>query len=250
MTGAEFITALDNPVPARAGAYLASMVERRASGEPLQYTLGSWSFRTLDLMVDRRVLIPRPETEIVAGIAIEEAKARRGDRVTVVDLGTGSGAIALSIAAEVPGAEVWGTDVSEDALEVARANLCGLGGFAATRVRLVCGSWFDALPDHLAGCVDILVANPPYIADEEMIDSTVDRWEPRVALRSGPTGLEAIAAILGDALRWTTTDGVVVLEIAPHQTGDAQGLASRAGFRTTEVFRDLAERDRVLVARR
>ena len=250
MTAAELVTALDHAVPARAGAHFASMVERRASGEPLQYALGSWSFRTLDLMVDRRVLIPRPETEVVAGIAIEAAKGRRGGRVTVVDLGTGSGAIALAIAAEVPGAEVWGTDVSEDALEVARANLCGLGGLAAARVRLARGSWFDALPDELAGSVDVVVANPPYIPDDEVIDPAVDGWEPRVALRSGPTGLEALEAILSDAPRWITADGVVVLEIAPNQTGDVRALASRAGFRTAEVVRDLAGRDRVLVTRR
>ena len=137
------------------------MVERRLRGEPLQYVLGSWSFRNLDLFVDPRVLIPRPETEITAQIAIDEAVkrgARHGTRdawtgtdttFTVADLGTGSGAIALSLVTELADAEVWATDASADALAVARANLAGTGS-AAARVRVAHGDWFDALPSDSA----------------------------------------------------------------------------------------------------
>src|SRR5688500_3110506 len=124
------------------------MAERRLAGEPLQYVLGSWGFRTLDLFVDPRVLIPRPETEAVAGLAIEALAAidRPG---LAADLGTGSGAIALAMAAERwPHVQVWATDLSADALAVARANLAALGRRGAV-VRLVQGDWFGALPDEL-----------------------------------------------------------------------------------------------------
>jgi release factor glutamine methyltransferase len=245
----ELLLALDDVVPARAGAYLTAMLGRRTAGEPLQYALGRWGFRSLDLMVDRRVLIPRPETEVVAGVAVEEAR-RFGGPVLVADLGTGSGAIALSIAAEVPGAEVWATDVSAGAVDVASANLCGLGGFAAARVRVARGAWYDALPTELAGRVHVIVSNPPYVADGEELPPEVDEWEPRDALRAGPTGLECLAAVITGAPRWLRADGVLVLEHAPHQAADVTELALAAGFAPVDISKDLAGRDRVAVARR
>src|SRR5206468_3011716 len=120
-------------------------------GEPLQYVLGHWGFRTLDLLVDPCVLIPRPETEVVAGAAIDELRRINGR--TALDLGTGSGAIGLAIAVEVPSAQVWAVDRSPDALDVARANLAGIGR-AGARVRLLESDWFAALPDELRGAVD------------------------------------------------------------------------------------------------
>ena len=248
-TPAELIVNLDNAVPARAGAHLSTMVARRAAGEPLQYALGRWGFRTLDLMVDRRVLIPRPETEQVAGLAIDEAR-RLASPVVAADLGTGSGAIALSLAVEVPAAEVWATDASAGALDVASANLCGVGGWAATRVRLALGSWFEALPPSLRGQLGVVVSNPPYIADDEVLPAEVEAWEPRDALRAGPSGLECLAAIIAEAPAWLRPDGVLVVELAPHQAGEAEGLAKQAGFASVEVEADLAGRERALVARR
>ena len=135
-------------------------VARREAGEPLQYVVGSWGFRRLDLAVDRRALIPRPETEVTAEVAIDAA--RRIAEPIVVDLGTGSGAIGLSVAWECRHAHVWATDRSSEALEVARANLAGLGR-AGARVRLAAGDWFGALPDDLVGRVDVAVSNPPYV---------------------------------------------------------------------------------------
>ena len=164
------------------------MVARRAHGEPLQYVLGRWGFRTLDLLVDRRVLIPRPETEVVAGLAIDALAAL--DRPGVaVDLGTGSGAIALSLAAERwPHVEVWATDVSPDALAVARANLAGLGRRAAV-VRLLEGTGSSALPGDLRGRVDVIVSNPPYVPADAPLPAgggaTGSRTTPLVP---GPTG--------------------------------------------------------------
>ena len=240
----------------------AALVERRVAGEPLQYVLGRWAFRTLDLMVDRRVLIPRPETEQVVEVGLAEfdrlasgatplANGGRPDRLIAVDLGTGSGAIALALAAERPGAEVWATDISPAALEVAGANLAGLGGRAAARVRLASGRWWSALPEHLRGQVDLTVSNPPYVSSGEMegLDAEVSDWEPKVALEAGPTGLEAVREILCGALGWVRPGGVVVLEIAPHQSAAAAATAREAGFAAVEVHPDLAGRDRALVAR-
>ena len=242
---------------ARARARFEALVERRAAGEPLQYVLGRWGFRTLDLMVDRRVLIPRPETEQVVEIALRVLDelgdpGEPGDPHVAVDLGTGSGAIALSLAAERPGLEVWATDSSADALAVATANLAGLGGHAAARVRTAQGDWWTALPQHLQGRVDLLVSNPPYIATAELaeLDPTVTGHEPRTALEAGPTGLEAIRRILSGADPWLRPTAAVVLEIAPHQADPAAALAREAGLADVSIHQDLTGRDRALVARR
>jgi release factor glutamine methyltransferase len=247
----------------RAGAALDALVARRVAGEPLQYVLGAWGFCGLDLLVDRRVLIPRPETEIVAQVAIEEVE-RLGERVgradpwagavtryAVADLGTGSGALALALASALPDAEVWAVDASEPALAVARANVAGVGTPGA-RVRIGHGSWFDALPTELRGALRLVVSNPPYVAEHEVADlpDVVARWEPRDALVSGPTGLEALAAIVAAAPEWLEPRGTLVLELAPHQAGAVRDLAVQAGFAEVVVVNDLTGRDRVLVARR
>ena len=246
--GADFHLTLDEPVTTRALAFFDSMVERRAVGEPLQYVLGAWGFRSLDLYVDRRVLIPRPETEQVVEVALAELRKLSPPKPLVVDLGTGSGAVALSFAVEVPEAQVWATDASADALAVARANLAGIGR-AAARVRLEEGDWFAALPKLLQGRVHLVVSNPPYVADGDTLPPEVADWEPAGALFSGPTGLEAAGAILAEAPLWLTRPGACVLEIAFHQTADATALAYDAGFQDVEVRPDLAGLDRALVAR-
>lgn len=247
--GGEFHTSLDEPVPERARPFVESMVARRSAGEPLQYVLGRWAFRTLDLYIDAGVLIPRPETEELVDVAIVELGRIGLDRPpVVVDLGTGSGAIALAFATEVRTAEVYGVERSAPALSVARANLAGLGR-AATRVRLLEGSWYDALSPALHSRVDLIVSNPPYIADDEELPDDVALWEPAEALRAGPTGLEQIETILLGAPKWLARPGLVVLELAPHQAGEARSMATDAGFDSVEVRPDLSGRDRVLVAR-
>ena len=246
--GADLMLHLDDDVPARAIPFARGMVERRAAGEPLQYVVGRWGFRHLDLLVDRRVLIPRPETEFVVEVAVGEAR-RLGPTLTVVDLGTGSGAIALSMAVELPESSVWATDVSSEALAVARANLAGLGSRDARRVRMAEGAWFDALPADLRGRVDVVVSNPPYVAASEVLPPVVADWEPAEALVSGSTGLEAIEAILDAATGWLARPGVLVLEIAPHQAGPAAERARQAGFTLVDVRPDLQGRLRALVAR-
>jgi release factor glutamine methyltransferase len=250
--GVEFVRGLDENVTERGMHFHDLMVERRLSGEPLQYVLGRWAFRTLDLFVDPRVLIPRPETEMVAGIAINAAKAMRSngsDRLTVVDLGTGSGAIGLSVAVEVERADVWITDNSIEALNVARSNLVGIGR-AATRVRTVEGSWFEALPSELLGSIDIVVSNPPYVADSDDIDDIVREWEPASALFAGADGLDDIRVILNESVSWLRPGGVIVLEMDPRQIPIARELALALGYVDLEIHADLAGRDRALLAQR
>ncbi|MEM8709223.1 MAG: HemK/PrmC family methyltransferase, partial [Actinomycetota bacterium] len=212
--------------------------------------VGRWAFRHLDLMVDRRVLIPRPETEVVAGLAIDEVVARSGSGrdVVVADLGTGSGAIAFAIATECTSSRVLATDRSADALAVARANLTGLGR-AAGRVSLHEGSWFAALPDSVRGAIDVLVSNPPYIGDDEDLPSVVGDWEPRGALRAGPVGDEDLQTIIGGAEEWVAPGGAVVLEMAPDQTAPIADRFRAVGWQAS-VHADLAGRDRAVVARK
>lgn len=248
--GLEWVQGLDQPVTQRGVAAVDAMVARRRAGEPLQYVLGRWGFRSLDLLVDPRVLIPRPETEVVADLAIEELRRLGGGArpVTAADLGTGSGALALSLAAEVVTAEVWATDRSEDALAVARANLAGLGR-PGSRVRLVAGNWFGALPADLRGRLDLVVSNPPYVAEGEPLPPEVADWEPQEALVAGPRGDEAALAILAEAAAWLTRPAALVLELAPTQATSLAGAATSAGAAEVRVRPDLSGRERVLVAR-
>ena len=263
LRGSELLANHRDPATLGAVQRVDDMLARRVAGEPLQYVIGEWEFRGVDVFVDQRVLIPRPETEVTAQVAIDAAAergARRGRgnpwtgaevEFTVVDLGTGSGAIAISLAAELPDAEVWATDVSNDALAVARANIAG-AGHIATRIRLAHGDWFEALPDHLRGHVRVAVANPPYIAEDEVdsLPPEVADHEPRVALVSGPTGLEAIERIITEAPAWLEPAGALVVEIAPSQAQAVIALARATSFAEARVERDLTGRDRVLVVRR
>lgn len=250
-SGGSWPAVMGEKVTARTGELFMSLLERRQRGEPLQYVIGHWSFRALDLMVDRRALIPRPETEVVVGVALAELRRLGVPAPVVVDLGTGSGAIALSIAVEVHTAQVWATDRSLDALAVASANLAGAGTGAAARVRLAQGDWWSALPDGLRGMVDLVVANPPYIAEGEMagLSPEVVDWEPHSALVAGPTGLEALADILGGAPSWLRRGGVAVCEVAPHQADQACDMALASGFVEAMAHPDLTGRQRALVAR-
>ena len=242
---------LDDLVTRRGMARHDELLRRRLSGEPLQYVLGHWSFRTLDLMVDPRVLIPRPETEAVVGHALDELDritVGRPGEVLVVDLGTGSGAIGFSIAVERVGARVWCTDRSPDALAVARANLSGIGR-PARRVSLAEGSWFDALPGDLRGRLDLLVANPPYVGAGEPLPPEVADWEPHAALVPGNDGTEDLDVIVDGAPVWLAPGGSLVLELDPRQVDRLAERASAVGLVEVEARPDLAGSDRALVAR-
>ena len=238
---------LDEPATGRMVAHLDAMVARYRTGEPLAYVLGRWSFRHLDLAVDRRVLIPRPETEVVAGVAIDLARTLPRP-VTVADLGTGSGAIGLAMAHELPlGTVVWLTDASPDAIDVARANLAGLGRRGAG-VRVAAGDWFGALP---AGVVlDLVVANPPYVADNTAeLHDAVREWEPHTALFGGPDGLDAVRTIVATAPAHVRSGGWLVLEIGADHGPGVDTLLRGRGYEAVEIRPDLTGRDRVALGR-
>jgi release factor glutamine methyltransferase len=237
---------LEEPATQRMVAHLDAMVARHAAGEPLAYVLGRWSFRHLDLAVDPRVLIPRPETEVVAGVALDLARALPPP-VTVVDLGTGSGAIGLALADELPvvGVSVWLVDNDADALDVARANLAGIGRRAAN-VRIAEGTWFDALPTDVV--VDLAVANPPYVATGSPdVDPAVREWEPPHALFAGADGLDAMRAVVTGAAERVRPGGWLVLEIGADQGRAVEALLTGSGFQLVEIRPDLAGRDRVAI---
>lgn len=244
----EWVLRRDEPATLRGVAAFDRLVARREAGEPIQYVLGHWSFRALDLFVDRRVLIPRPETEVLVDLALA-VLAEREDAPLVADLGTGSGAIALAIAAEHPTARVLATDVSPDAIAVARANTAGLGRPGA-RVELALGSWFDPLDDGRRGHIDLVVSNPPYIGGDELLPESVRAWEPRAALVAGPRGLECVEHVVVEARRWVRDDGVVLVEVAADQARSVQELALAAGYASAQVHDDLTGRPRFVEARR
>ena len=253
--------------PLEEGAVAAArrMAARRAAGEPLQYVFGHWPFRDLDLLVDPRVLIPRPETEQVAEVAVAEARrlgrGSTGRGVVAVDAGTGTGALALALATALgPRAlrEVWAVDASADALEVAAANVAAVRARRAgalPRVELLRGSWLQPLPASLRGAVDLVVSNPPYVSEEEWsVLAPEVRAEPRRALVAGPAsdgtpGLGDVETVLEQAARWLGRPGTAVIELAPHQAAAAADLARRRGYDDVRVEPDLAGRPRSLVAR-
>ena len=265
----EWLAVLELPAGARGAAALEKMLSRRERGEPLQYVLGCWGFRKLDLMLDNRVFIPRPETEMVTGIALAELQRMSGEppennfqlsdslsggslkrlRPVAVDLGCGSGAIGLSLVVEHPAVKVYCTDVSADAIEVARSNLAGLGG-PAKRVRLAVGHWYEALPEDMRGHLSLIVSNPPYIAQGEELPPSVEDYEPALALRSGPTGLEATEAVLAGALEWLAPGGALVIELHEDRGEEVRALAKEAGLAEVQIHHDLLRRQRALFARR
>ena len=245
----EFRSMLAENATERSVHHLDAMVARARAGEPIQYVLGSWGFRRLDLAVDRRVLIPRPETEQLVELALVRAAALSPTR-TVVDLGTGSGAVGLALAEELPldGTAVWLTDASSDALDVARANLAGIGRSAAN-VRVVGGSWFDALPADLRA--DVVVSNPPYVAvGSPDLDPSVAEWEPTEALLAGDDGLDDIQVIVAGAADRVLPGGWLLLEHGHDQGDPVRELFAADGWVEVATHRDPAGHERVTLGRR
>lgn len=228
------------PEAARA---FAAMVRRRVRREPVAYILGRKGFRRIELLVDRRVLIPRPETELLVEIAVELAPRR------VLDVGTGSGAVALAIADELPRARVDATDPSAAALQVARANIQRLG--LGERVR--CGEGALPAADGPEGpaLYDLVVANLPYVSEAEWasLAPEIREHEPREALVSGPTGLEAIRELLSSLERLPERPGAVALEVGQGQAAEVIELVRGAGFDSVEARQDLAGIERAMVGR-
>ena len=217
---------------------IEDLIARRLGGEPLQYIEGTAAFGPLDLAVDERVLIPRPETEGMFDLAIRMVRSPE----IIVDLCTGSGALALAMKRQFPSAAVFATDISADAIEVASDNRYRTG----LQVYLAEGNLFDPLPTAILGSVDLIVANPPYVAEVDFARLPADvQREPKVALVAGPTGLEVIQRIGASAAAWLRPGGVIVCEI-----GERQGVSATSSFMDlpTIVRQDLSGRDRYIVA--
>jgi release factor glutamine methyltransferase len=258
-SGSEWLEIANTVPTARASTRVAEIVERRVLGEPLQYLLGNWQFGSLDLFVDSRVLIPRPETEQLVDWVLTQLEPvpQRGHAFTepswdAVDLGTGSGAIALAIASQRPDARVTAVERYADAAMVARANAAGLGS-AARNVTVLEGDWYSALPTELQGNVRLLMSNPPYLshAEWEALPEEVSGYEPREALVAGASGLEYLVQLAREAPEWLESGGLLALE-----HGDTQQEAILFELERTEAFveitghSDLAGKARFVTARR
>ena len=251
----EFDSGLSELVSERCGIALHEMVRRRLAGEPLQYVMKRWAFRHLDVLVDPRVLIPRAETELVVQTALDlmrDAQQKIDRKLRIADLGTGSGVIGLAIASELrlASAEVWLTDISNDALDVARANLAGLGLLDGD-VHIALGNWFSALPKELENSFDLIISNPPYIAVyDASVEPIVRDYEPHLALYAGSDGLDAHREIISQASDWLATDGWLVLEIGHDQGASVRELLNQNGFGSVEISQDYSQRDRIAIARK
>jgi release factor glutamine methyltransferase len=235
---------------------LRDAVERRKQGEPIQYVLGHWPFRSLDLDVDRRVLIPRPETEELVGVAMSELARQSLGAPLIMDMGCGSGAIGLALLSELAQrgvtATLIGVDESNDALAVARANATKHDLQGATFVH---SSWFDEIDDSLLGRVDLIVSNPPYVGVDELehLDAVL-RHEPSDAIvardSQGVVGFADLDLIIASAPHWLSPRGVFVCEHSNLHRGAAMRAARYAGFVSVEDLDDMAGHPRILVARR
>jgi release factor glutamine methyltransferase len=225
-------------------AELASLVGRRVAREPLQHITGRAPFRSLDLLVGPGVLVPRPETEMVAQLAIDALRSMPDAEPIAVDLGTGSGAIALSLATEVPHARVYGVELSPEAMAWARRNLDEVGG----AVTLVEGDLADALPE-LDGQVSVVVSNPPYVPAAAIpADPEVHLHDPVLALYGGDDGLDVIRAVSTRAHAMLRPGGSLVVEHFETQSAQIAQLLVADGWRAVSHHRDLTMRDRATTA--
>ena len=230
----------DRVVGAAEAATYQNAIERRASGEPLAHVTGTSGFRHLTLRTDARALIPRPETEGLVDLLLERVRSGR-----VVDVGTGSGCIALSLAQEGDFSEVVGIDCSENALSLAREN----AEAANLPVALVLG---DLCAPIRTEAIDALISNPPYLTAGEYaeLDPSVRDWEPSIALESGPEGLAATKRLLDEG-RWVLRPGGwLALEVDCTRAGEAVRLAVEFGWAEVRIHMDLSGRERYLFARR
>ena len=248
VTAVDPVVALARPsasVPQAQWQHFKAAVDRRVEGEPLAYAVGRASFRTLELKVNRSVLIPRPETEglVQAVLDWSQGRSRAG---TVADIGTGSGCIALSLAAEGAFDRIIATDVSEEAVSIATGNMALLRLTRNVEFRLG-----DLLSPLRLEVFDVIVSNPPYVTAEEFarLDPAVRDFEPRAALVSGQKGMWHTSQLLQRAGSHLTPGGLVALEIDARRARDALHLAVQAGWDSPHIERDVFGRDRYLLAR-
>ena len=226
---------------ASAAGRLVPLLERRLAGEPLQYVLGAWDFFGREFLLTRDTLIPRPETEGLAQYAMDALRQKGAARTFALDVGTGSGAIAVTVAAELPGVRMVATDILTGALKVARENAQRHG--VASRVDFVCCDAYSAL--KCEGRFDVVVSNPPYVSDGEWksLPSAVREFEPPEALRAGPDGLSVLRRLVANGENLLVSGGELWCEIGAFQGPAVSSLPSGA-LRFKGIFRDLAGRER------
>ena len=236
---------LEKIVPEKCVEAMRRGMSRLVKGEPIQYVLGEWDFRTLTLKCDRRALIPRPETEelVTRVLGYLNTEAQRHREHLIVDVGTGTGAIVLSLAKECGGVNAYlGTDVSEDAIALAKENAerCGLGG----KVKFAVMDGLDEFDEPQ--CVDVIVSNPPYIETAvcETLDPRVKDFEPRLALDGGASGLDFYERYLADAVNLLKPGGAVFFEIGENQGEAVRQLMFDCGFDDIKIEKDYAGHDR------
>jgi release factor glutamine methyltransferase len=235
-------TALGQPAATR----LADLAARRAAGEPLSKIAGRREFWGLTLIVSPDVLDPRPETETLVEAALKLIGRRRGERLRILDLGVGSGAILCALLTECPAAHGLGVDASAAAVAIARRNVEACGLAARADIRL--GSWTEGVK----GPFDLIVSNPPYIpsADIAALAREVRDFDPRLALDGGADGLDAYRMILPASVGLLARGGRLIVEVGAGQGGEVLGLAARLGFVHAETRRDLAGVERIVIGER
>lgn len=244
---AELIASYPQPVE-NPGEYF-SRVGRRLRGEPFAYITGKKEFMGLTFSVDETTLIPRPETETLVGCAVD-AIGKDTD-ATIVDIGTGCGCIAVSLALMLPRSSLHAVDISTDALALAAKNAERHG--VSRRIAFHAGDACSALPNSLKGRVDAIVSNPPYISDAEYatLDGGIRNFEPPTALKGGTDGLDVLRSISAGAADYLATGGFLAVEIGPNQAEAAADILGRGGiFTEIETVRDLSGRTRIITGRK
>ncbi|GAB4281076.1 MAG: peptide chain release factor N(5)-glutamine methyltransferase [Coriobacteriia bacterium] len=238
----------ERPLTGDERATLRESVKRRAEGMPLQYVTGEVPFRTLVLHVRPGVFIPRPETEVLVEVGLEHLRGTSGSRVAL-DLCTGAGAVAVSLARECEGLRVWATDVSAEAVEVALGNSLRSG--VADRVSFLQGDLFEPLPSELRGRVELILSNPPYVPSEDLVDlpREVASYEPATALDGGLDGLDVVRRISAQAGAWLAPGGLLAIEVDSRTAGTAAAVLDESGFAGVFVRQDLTGRDRIVGGR-
>ena len=243
----------DKPLNEKDISEYRDLVKRRLKREPVQYITGKQEFWSMEFMVGPQVLIPRPETEILVEQAISilpQAKNEPGSDTTLLDLGTGSGAIAVSLAHELQHIDIWASDVSGEALKMAGVNALKHGVDA--RIRFIEGDLFTPLKD-ISQPFDVIVSNPPYIPSEEYneLPAEVGQYEPKCALDGGKGGLSFIEKIILEAKDYLKPGGWLLMEMAPFQTARAMDMVEQSGFYgEKKVVKDYSRKERVVMAQR
>jgi release factor glutamine methyltransferase len=239
----------DAPINAGQEAEFRALLSRRAQREPLSYITGQKEFWSLDFLVTPDVLIPRPETELLVEVALQYMKRlRSGSPVKVLDLGTGSGAIAVCLAKEHGATEIVAVDISPVALELARVN--AVRHRVADRIRFLPGDLFAPVKASLE-TFDLIVSNPPYIRTGElsMLAPEIREWEPTIALDGGADGTDKYRRIIGESHRYLAPGGSIVLEIGADMASAVAELFARSGqYGKVSVYQDYAGKDRVIAA--